>query len=298
MEVFKLKFIKRCLESQFLEKRIQGIKELNEIVTEATIGNDAQATSAIINWITTNGVFQIIWEPKKTHIQLVQRSGDIVRCFLKADLLSEELLAQFWHLTKSDYKLEVFKILNEVDFYLEQVHMEYIFQQITQTQATKLGVEEFDILAMLGRRCKTPEFTNQVSIYFWRIISNSEDYSQEVLECCITKFAEMSKYWPIGPKKPFFDALVTSLKANVTPTVPMLQLFQKLVSDHKDRERITSKHSQMGQSRGVNYGNLPKWVSQEQQDPVECRHLFDELEQSQQISEAIVGNLTAYFEQI
>lgn len=71
MEVLKLKFIKRCLESQFLEKRIQGIKELNEIVTDCTNGNDAQATSNIIQWILNNGIFEIIWEPKKTHIQLV-----------------------------------------------------------------------------------------------------------------------------------------------------------------------------------------------------------------------------------
>lgn len=68
MEVFKLKFIKKCLESQFLEKRIQGIKELNEIVRESTIGNDAEATTFIVKWIIENGVFQIIWDPRKTHI--------------------------------------------------------------------------------------------------------------------------------------------------------------------------------------------------------------------------------------
>jgi len=33
-------------------------------------------------------------------------------------LLSPELLQQFWSLTKSDYKSEVFKIINETAFYL------------------------------------------------------------------------------------------------------------------------------------------------------------------------------------
>ena len=50
----------------------------------------------------------------------MQRSGDIFRCFLKEDLLTEELLTMFWNLTKSDYKLEVFKILNDCEYYLEQ----------------------------------------------------------------------------------------------------------------------------------------------------------------------------------
>ena len=68
MEFLKMKFIKKCLESQFLEKRIQGIKELNEVVTDSTIGNEAQAISNIVSWITENGVFNIIWDARKTHI--------------------------------------------------------------------------------------------------------------------------------------------------------------------------------------------------------------------------------------
>ena len=51
MEVFKLKFIKKCLGSQFLEKRIQGIKDLNEFVRDITFGNDELATNKIVQWI-------------------------------------------------------------------------------------------------------------------------------------------------------------------------------------------------------------------------------------------------------
>lgn len=64
-------------------------------------------------------MFSLIWDSRKTHVQLVQRSADIFRCFLKQDLMSEELLAQFWNLSKSNYKQEVFKILHDCDFYLE-----------------------------------------------------------------------------------------------------------------------------------------------------------------------------------
>lgn len=57
----------------------------------------------------------------------MQRSADIFRCFLKQDLMSEELLAQFWNLSKSNYKQEVYKILHDCDFYLEQPQIEYLF---------------------------------------------------------------------------------------------------------------------------------------------------------------------------
>ena len=54
MEVFKLKFIKKCLESKFLEKRIQGIKDLNEIVNDTIIKSDSQQTQEMIDWILNN----------------------------------------------------------------------------------------------------------------------------------------------------------------------------------------------------------------------------------------------------
>ena len=67
-EIFKLKFIKKCLESQFLEKRIQGIKDLNEFVRNATDNIDEDASRKMHQWMIENGVFDIIWDPKKTHI--------------------------------------------------------------------------------------------------------------------------------------------------------------------------------------------------------------------------------------
>lgn len=67
-QVFKLQFIKKCLESQFLEKRIQGIKDLNEIIVKTIEGHDAAAAQEIIGWIQDNGVFSLIWDSRKTHV--------------------------------------------------------------------------------------------------------------------------------------------------------------------------------------------------------------------------------------
>ena len=34
--IFKLKFVKKCLQSEYLEKRIMGIKDLNDIIDDVT----------------------------------------------------------------------------------------------------------------------------------------------------------------------------------------------------------------------------------------------------------------------
>ena len=100
----------------------------------------------LINWMSEHGVFEIIWDTKKTHLQLVQRSNEIFKVLPKENLLSMELLEQFWMLSKSDYKSEIFKIINEAAFHLKQEHIEYLFTEITKTPANKLGIEEFDAL--------------------------------------------------------------------------------------------------------------------------------------------------------
>ena len=57
----------------------------------------------------------------------------------------------------------------------------------------------------------------------------------------MTKFAEMIKYWSIGLKKPFFEHMATFMAESTAPTIPVLRLFQKIISDHKDRERVSAR---------------------------------------------------------
>ena len=137
-------------------------------------------------------------------------------------------MEQFWNLTKSDYKLEIFKIINEYEYYLGQPQIEYIFDQIRQTPALKLGIEEIDILNMLGRRSKVLNFENQISLFFWSIIKDSESYNQELLDCCVTKFADLIKYNSINLKKSFFEHLAVFMAESTAPTIPVLRLFQKM----------------------------------------------------------------------
>ena len=117
------------------------------------------------------------------------------------------LLEKFWSLTKSDYKSEVLKIMNESAYYLKQPQVEYLFREITQTPANKLGMEEFNALSDLGKYGKDVNFQTKVSDFFWRIITDSGKYKDELLENCISKFSEMIRYWSIEKKEPFFNQL-------------------------------------------------------------------------------------------
>jgi hypothetical protein len=74
---------------------------------------------------------------------------------LQEDMLSLELLKQFWSLTKTDLRLEVFKIISDCSFYYKQRHLDFIFDMIrNHTPLEKLDMEEFSCLSELGKYVK------------------------------------------------------------------------------------------------------------------------------------------------
>lgn len=185
----------------------------------------------LITWMRDHEVFDILWDTKKTHLQLVQRSNEIFKALPKEDLLSMELLEQFWSLSKTDYKSEVFKIINEAAFHLKQNHIEYLFDQITETPASKLGMEEFDALSGLGKFSSSPEFTAKTSNFFWSIITDSDEHKADLIENCINKFAEMIKFQSMEKKQSYFDKLVHQLRTGRSSAVPVIRLFKKIIKD-------------------------------------------------------------------
>jgi len=252
-EILKLEMCKKGLASEFLERRIQGIRDLNQVIKNNTLvmSTKSFSTEFLIDWMKNNEVFDIIWDGRKTHLQLVQRSNEILKLLLKEDMLTSELLEQFWNLAKSDYKEDVFKIINEVAFYFKQSHVEFLFSAITQTNPEKLTLTEFDCLCELGKFCKSQEFQKQISDFFWGIVVDSEQYKEELVDNCTKKFSEMVKYWALEFKKPFFDQLVEHLKQTDKPALPLIRLFTQLISDQKER---SSYGGVSGGSYSYSYG--------------------------------------------
>ena len=72
-------------------------------------------------------------------------------------------------------------------------------------------MEEFEAIAKLGQFSKSVEFTEKSSDFFWRIMTDSGSYSNELIENVINKFSGMIKYKPMEKKQPFFDRLTGQL---------------------------------------------------------------------------------------
>ena len=160
-------------------------------------------------------MFTTIWDARKTHAQLVQRSDEIFKLLLKEDKLDDKIMALFWSLTKSDYQPAVLKIISDCSYYLKQRHFDFLFNEITgNVPAEKLSIADFNCLCDMGKSAKSLEFLQKIVEFFWHIVVNSENYKEELVENCLSKFAEMVKYWSLDKKKVIFANLIKQLTHN------------------------------------------------------------------------------------
>jgi len=68
-EKLKLEICTKCLSSTLLERRILGIKELNNIIRNNKLyGAKTFTMEQLIEWMGEMQVFSILWDPKKTHL--------------------------------------------------------------------------------------------------------------------------------------------------------------------------------------------------------------------------------------
>ena len=165
---------------------------------------------------------------------MVQRSDNIFKELLRNKLLSKELLELFFSLTKSEeYRVEVYKIIKENSFWMEKEQIDFMFTEITKTPPSKLGLEVFNTLSEFGKYAKAGDFQQKVSEFFWNIISGSDQFKGNLIETCITQFAEMVKYWPLEKKQLFVQKFPDQIKDKSNSSIPAIQLFTKMIEDHK-----------------------------------------------------------------
>ena len=90
-EILQLFMCRKGLKSQLLDRRIAGMKELSNLVKKVSpigLNSSDEKFNFLVNWMTENEVFDIIWNPRNTHLQLVQRSDAIFTQLLKQKMLS------------------------------------------------------------------------------------------------------------------------------------------------------------------------------------------------------------------
>mmetsp|Transcript_44056 Transcript_44056/g.42658 ORF Transcript_44056/g.42658 Transcript_44056/m.42658 type:complete len:268 (+) Transcript_44056:1508-2311(+) len=251
-----------------------------------------------------NDVFSVLFDNKKTHLQIVQRAADILRLLLIEDKLTIELTEMFWNLSKSDYKPEVYKIVNEGAPLLKQEHIDYISQQIQSIPAEKVTLEELGCLGELGKYSIDQDFKDRVTTYFWKVVSNSDLYKDDLVQNAIAKFAEIGKKMDLQKKHEYFLFLTKNLEKKQS-SIPSLRLFKQLIKDHLDAGKSNEYsvqiygNSLMGSfpiqpqpSQGDN--NEEQKIDENKEPEFKLEDSLNKLINSNQLIEILIDNFAEY----
>ena len=238
-EILKLEVALLCLKSSYMERRIQGIRDLNSVIRNNRIYSSKFSGKFLVEWMQEKAVFDVLFDAKKTHLQLVQRCDEVLRLLLQEDMLTPELLSQFWSLTKTDMRIDAYKIVQSCSLSLRQQHLDFIFEQMSEhTARDKLDMEEFNCLSELGKYSKhegESDFQERVAQFFWDIVLDADTKNLELINSCTQKYRDMVRYWSIEKKQGLLQKLVKAMLSQETPTLPAMKLLKGLIKDQNDR---------------------------------------------------------------
>ena len=73
-------------------------------------------------------------------------------------------MAQFFDLSRNDFKSEVFKIIIDTAIYMNKEHVDYLFDQIMMTPPSELSLQEMNALSEFGKWSRSGSGGNQEKI--------------------------------------------------------------------------------------------------------------------------------------
>lgn len=199
MDLFSLSFAYKCFQSQYLERRIQGLK----VIVELTKGCKYPQTrtirsNAMTLWLREHAILEGIFGPQ-SHTQLIQRSGELIHLLLTENAFEQKLLQMIWSIadkTDEDSKMTVYKVISENASFFRAEHLEFLVEKISALPFDRLLKEEIELVHDLTKfPLKASSVLYKVSELLLQIVREDVHISQAVAEQALDRFCELLKGW-------------------------------------------------------------------------------------------------------
>jgi hypothetical protein len=204
----------KCLISDFLSIRVHGIKEIEKRCTGVFravwmgIKNDDLG-----EWMSKNNIINEIFGINH-HSELISRSEYILKVLSKSKTgIKEHEHALIWNLSKRDQqtKKEIYALLQKVGDTLDKGFIEYIMERIKELD----HLSNTDLEFLYSFKNKT-DFQVECT---WKILNDSANYSEEIVNTAFDKLVDITKYATISKKLATMHHSINKLKAHDTSLI-------------------------------------------------------------------------------
>ena len=223
-----------CLKSNFLERRIHGIKSLADTLKSLKYANRSSKLSPefMHEWLEKNGILEVIFDQKNYHVQIIQRSKEILKFLIVENKLTEEQLNLFWKGTEFDdeTRREMYKIIEEASTPMQPHHVMQFLNKITAEKDAKIIPEAVNCVYEMGKYTKDSTETSQAIVnLLWRFATDQQN-PLDVSNTAITKLADLLKKWKFSTAKTYFYKCLDNLK-NHNAEIESMKILKRIFRD-------------------------------------------------------------------
>ena len=233
LERLNLDITLMCLKSNFLERRIHGIKSLAESLKGLKYARGSKVTGDyMLQWIIDNKILDLIFDSKNYHVQIIQRSKEILNFLITEDKLTQDQLDLFWRGTEFDdeTRREIYKIIEEVSSSMKSHHVMEFLNKFTSDKDAKIIPETVNCIFEMGKSSKvSEEHSLAIAELLWRFASEEKN-PVEVSDAAITKIGDLLKKWKFSTAKPYFYKCLDNLKTH-SSSIESLKILRKIFKD-------------------------------------------------------------------
>jgi len=256
------------LRSPLLERRIQAIRIIAEICKLAKSSQVAAYYSTLptVNDSTVlKGLLQVtkVIEEifgKKSHIQLIQRSTEILSYFLMNGGIGKAELDVIWACCEQDeqYKFEILKVISETCEHLQDHLKGYIIDKYVKLPKNQFKDQDIELIYKMGNKnIKTPlDLYSHILELMWDlIIGEIKGISSSIYQKVFDRFCDVITSPTVVPEENmqfYFDHCYIMLKENFNPLlaykVLRISLFQlPLQHRFKNKYDMVTSYLEKGQ---------------------------------------------------
>ncbi|CAD8206268.1 unnamed protein product [Paramecium pentaurelia] len=210
---FDLDIAFKCFTSDFLERKIQGLKAIQELIKRTKdLYNQygmqeyqkQAAIQKILEWLNEKKIFETLYVGSGNS-HLVQRSGEFFKFLIEEKMIGIPNLKEIWNsLDKAEYenKLAIYKLLKDVSNSLEKEQLEFLTEEICKRDPKEVSKDELDLLLDIvkSNHKYKEDYIIKCCNYYWNVLKNGQ-LNQTLFELYMTQYIEQVTSFEMRPHK-------------------------------------------------------------------------------------------------
>lgn len=196
----------KLLKCDLLDKRIQAIRLISETCKSAKQSQYSLLQGNTVSTVESRVVSKMLLIPeiieeifgKNSHIQLIQRSAEILKFFLLNENLTMKDLEIIWECCLKDEqsKVEIYKNIEDSLYYLSKEMISFWISKLSQISASNFKNLDVNLLCSFEQKFAylDPSTLKQALDLMWNISFKKNEYvniNNETREKLINRFSEL-----------------------------------------------------------------------------------------------------------